>query len=137
MIKVFFDASVIFSALYSNQGGSYRLASLVAKGKIIGVTTQTVIEELEDNLKKFKKTTKAELYQFISEHNFIVREKISESEIKPFLDVVDEKDAHVVAGAMLTGCDYLVTLDKKHLDNSSVKAKISKIKIASPRQLLT
>jgi len=137
MIKVFFDASAIFSALYSNQGGSYRLTSLVAERKIIGVTTQTVIKELEKNLKKIKNIAKKEFHQFIIRRNFIVREKISESEIKPFLDVVDKKNAHVVAGAILTGCDHLVTLDKKHLNNSSVKAKISKIKIISPKESLS
>jgi predicted nucleic acid-binding protein len=96
-----------------------------------------VIKELEENLKKIKNIAKKEFYQFIIRNNFIVREKISNSEIKPFLNLVDEKDAHVVAGAILTDCDYLVTLDKKHLNNTSVKAKIRKIKIVSPKESLT
>lgn len=33
-------------------------------------------------------------------------------------------------------CDYLVTLDKKHLNNPSVKKKVSKIEIVSPKELL-
>lgn len=135
MIKVFFDASVIFSAIYSSKGGSRKLADLVRLNDITGITTQTVIEELENNISKFKEA-EIKPNQFIKDNNFIVREKIKESEAKPFLEIVDVKDAHILAGAILTGCDYLVTLDKKHLNYPSVKAKISKIKIVSPKELL-
>jgi|SRR3989344_8039760 len=135
MTKVFFDASVIFSAIYSIKGGSRKLTDLVKRNNITGITTQTVIEELEDNIGKFK-TREINLKQFITENNFIVREKIKESEAKSFLEIVHAKDAHILTGAILTRSDYLVTLDKRHLDNPSVKAKISKVKIVSPKELL-
>jgi putative PIN family toxin of toxin-antitoxin system len=136
MIKVFFDASVIFSALYSNQGGSNKLAQLVRQKKIVGITSQTVIEELQENLGKIDKLDFRKFHQFILDFGFIVRERIAQPEIKPFLGLVDSRDAHVVAGAVLTGCDYLVTLDKKHLDNPTIKTKISQVKIVSPKELL-
>lgn len=137
MIRVFFDASVLFSALYSTTGGSRQLAVLVKAGRIIGVTTQTVIEEVEANIAKFKKISIKTLHQFITDYRFLVGEKVAEFEIKPFLDKVHIKDAHVIAGAVLSGCDFLVTLDKKHLNNPSVKRKIKQIKIVSPKKLLT
>lgn len=111
MIRVFFDASVLFSALYSTTGGSRQLAVLVKARRMIGVTTQTVIEELEANIDKFKKINVKVLHQFIADYRFLVREKVTEFEIEPFLGKVHLKDAHVIAGAVLSGCDFLVTLD--------------------------
>lgn len=136
MIKIFFDASVIFSAIYSNKGASFKLASLVKSGHILGITTQTVIEEVETNIFKFKGQNVKKIRQFIAEHNFIVRREISLSEIKPYTEVVETEDAHVIAGAILTSCNFLVTLDKKHLDNKIIRSKITQIKIISPRGLL-
>lgn len=137
MIRVFFDASVLFSALYSTKGGSRQLAVLVKAGRIIGVTTQTVIEELETNIAKFKKISIKTLHQFITDYRFMVREKVTEFEIEPFSDKVHIKDTHVIAGAVLSGCGFLITLDKKHLNNPSVKRKIKQVEIVSPKELLT
>lgn len=135
-MKVFFDASVLFSAIYSSKGASFQLVSLVKKNKIIGITTQTVINELKNNLPKLKDETSKNIDQFIVENNFIVRQTIIISEIKPYLSIVEANDAHVVAGAILTSCHYLVTLDKKHLNNQKIKEKIKKVTILSPKELL-
>lgn len=135
-MKVFFDTSVIFSAIYSPTGGSSKLAQLTRKGLIIGITTQTVIEELEDNLYKLNESSPKIIHDFLKANNFIVRKSISLSEIESYQSLMEKKDAHVVAGAIMTNCDYLVTFDKKHLDNRKVKIKISKVKILSPKELL-
>ncbi len=134
MITVFFDASVLFSGLYSSTGSSRALLELV-KGKIIyGLTSKTVIDELEDNIQKFDHRINIDL--LINEYGILIREKISNDEIKPYTSIIEEKDCHVVAGAILTGSQYLVTLDKKHLDNQIIKEKINDVKIISPRDLL-
>lgn len=135
-MKVFFDTSVIFSAIYSPSGGSSKLASFIRSEIITGITTQTVIEELEDNLYKLNETNPKIIHDFLKENNFLVRKSISLSEIEPYQTLVEKKDAHVIAGAILTNCDYLVTLDKKHLNNIKVKIKITQVKILSPKELL-
>jgi len=68
MTKVFFDSSVIFSAIYSSKGGSRKLTDLVKRSNITGITTQTVIEELEDNIGKFK-ARETNLKQFVTDNN--------------------------------------------------------------------
>lgn len=135
-MKVFFDTSVFFSAMYSQTGGSSILASFVRTGVVIGITTQTVIEELEENLYKLNETNPKIIFDFLKANNFLVRQSISLSEIAPFISIIEKKDAHVIAGAILTNCDYLVTFDKKHINNKNIKAKISQIKILSPKELL-
>lgn len=134
MFKVFFDASVIFSACQSSGGGSRRLVDLVKSGNVLGITSQTVIEEVERNADKFSNISS--LADFVSDNNFFVRSQITLEEIRPYRNLVEAKDAHVVAGAILTESDYLVTLDKKHLNNLDLKSLIRQTKIVSPKELL-
>src|SRR3990167_356865 len=136
-MRVFFDASVIIAALLSPSGGSYQLLKYVKLGKITGITSQTVIEEIleEDKFSRIKKS-KREIEQFIAESRLIVRKPISAGEIEPYQGLVDIEDAHLIAGANLTRCRYLATLDKKHLLRNDIQRKFLPLKIASPGQLL-
>ncbi|OGE05319.1 putative toxin-antitoxin system toxin component, PIN family [Candidatus Curtissbacteria bacterium RIFCSPLOWO2_02_FULL_40_13b] len=136
-MRVFFDASVIIAALLSPSGGSSQLLKYVKLGKITGITSQTVIEEIleEDKFSRIKKS-KREIEQFIAESRLIVRKPISAGEIEPYQGLVDIEDAHLIAGANLTRCRYLVTLDKKHLLRPDVQKKFLPLKIISPGQLL-
>ena len=134
IIKVFFDASVLFSGFYSPIGASRALLEMTKINLIHGITTQTVIEELKNNLEKFTKPI--DIGRLINDYQIIVREKITRQELSLFKNLVEEKDLHILTGAILTSCQYLVTLDKKHLNNQKVKKKITQIKIVSPKELL-
>ena len=136
-MRVFFDASVIIAALLSPNGGSSQLLKYIKLGKIVGITSQTVIEEIleEDKSPRLKKT-KAEIEKFIAQSTLVVRKPISAPEIEPYQDLVDIEDAHLVAGANLTHCQYLVTLDKKHLLRPDIQKRFLPLKIISPKELL-
>lgn len=136
-MKVFFDASVVIAALLSPDGGSSQLFKYLKTGKIIGLISQTVIEELlgEDKSQRIKKS-KREIEKFIVDSKLIVRKPISAYDIEPYRDLIDIKDAHLVAGANLTHSQYLVTLDKKHLLREDIKKRFLPLKIVSPGQLL-
>lgn len=136
MPEVFLDASVLFSAIYSKTGGSYQICQLIKQEKIRGFTSQTVIKELQANISKFNKKTKTSPDDFIVDHKFIVRTEIAKREIKPYQKVVAVKDAHVLASAMLCRCDYLLTLDKKHINNKDIREKFTESIIASPKEFL-
>ena len=135
-MRIFFDASVLFSAIYSSVGASRVLAQLVLEGKVIGVITETVVEELVRNMEKIRGVDTQDVYEFVAGYGFVIRSRIVCAEIEPFVGLVEEKDAHVVAGAILTECDYLVTLDKKHLDNSLTKKRVLDVVIVSPGKML-
>ena len=136
-MRVFFDASVIIAALLSPNGGSSQLLKYVQLSKIAGITSQTVIEEIleEDKFKRIKKS-KREIKQFVADSRLIVRKSITTGEIEPYQGLVDIEDAHLIAGAKLTRCRYLVTLDKKHLLRPDIQEKFLPLKIVSPGQLL-
>lgn len=136
-MKVFFDASVIIAAMLSSTGGSALLLDYIRVGKITGITSQTVIDEIleEDKQKKIKKSKK-EMEQFIAESGLLVREQVTIDEIVSYQGMVNIEDAHLIAGANLTQCEYLVSLDKKHLLNESVRQQFLPLKIVPPKELI-
>jgi putative PIN family toxin of toxin-antitoxin system len=136
MKKVFFDTSVILSAIHSDKGFSFKLVSLVKKSKIVGVISETIIEEAERNLTKILKNKKADIKNYIAENNLLVLEQIKEEDIEPYLKSVEQKDAHVLFAAIFAKCHFLATLDKKHIDNEQIKKHFSsQIKIGSPHEV--
>lgn len=138
MTKIFFDSSVLFSALYSKRGASYALVCFIKRKKIIGIITETVIAEVMSNVNKLPTHTDDSIEQFIAESGFLVRRYITVSEIEPYVAVVEEKDAHVIAGALITRCEYLVTLDKKHIDTRVVKNFVKdRLSVVSPQEMLS
>lgn len=136
-MKVFFDASIIIASVLSNTGGSSLLFEYVRLGKIIGITSQTAIDEVleEDKPKKLHKSKK-ELEQFIASSGLLVRKRIRLQDISAYQGMIDIEDAHLIAGAKLTGCEYLVTLDKKHLLREDIQKRFLPLKIVSPKDLL-
>lgn len=136
-MRVFFDASVIIAALLSDHGGSSLLLQLVQAKKLIGITSQTVINEIleEDKSQKLKRTKK-EIEQFIAQSGVVVRKQLTIQEITLYQDQIDVEDAHLIAGAKLTRCDYLVSLDKRHILRPDIRQKFSPLKIVSPKELI-
>ena len=136
-LRVFFDASVIIAAFLSPTGGSSLVFQYIRQGKIIGITSQTAIEEaLEGDKPKRLRRSRQDLEQFIAQSNLVVRERITIEEIDPYKDLVEVKDAHLIAGANLTKCGHLVTLDKKHLLRQDIQQKFLPLKIVPPKELL-
>lgn len=135
MFKVFLDASVIIAALLSPTGGSAKLIEFIKLDQLFGITSQTVVDEVDRKAGKIGKTRK-QIGQFIAENSIIVRRRITFAEIEPLIGLVETEDAHVITGAKLTNCEYLVTLDKKHLLRSDIKNKFKPLRIVSPAEIL-
>ena len=135
-MRVYIDASVIIAALLSPSGGSALVLTYVKQGKIIGITSQTVLFEVLKKTAKIKKSP-AKIHAFINLNRLLVRQPLTISEITPYQKFVsDPKDVHVVAGAKLTKCHYLITLDKRHLLKSDVQKKVLPLQIVSPKEML-
>ena len=134
-MRVFFDASVIIASLLSSAGGSSKLFTYVKAGKFIGITSQTAIDEVLDKTEKIKKSKK-EIEGFIAKSWLLVRKSITLKETAPYKGLVDGEDAHLVAGAVLTKCSHLVSLDKKHILRSDIRKRFLPLKIVSPKELI-
>jgi predicted nucleic acid-binding protein len=136
-MRVFFDASVIIAALLSPTGGSALLFQFIKTGLIVGLTSQTVIAEVfgEDKPGKIDKY-REEIEQFIANSGLVVREAITPTDIAPYQDRIAAKDAHLIAGANLTKCLYLVSLDKKHVLKDEIREQFLPLKIVNPKEFI-
>ncbi len=134
-MRVFFDASVIIASILSSTGGSSKLLRYVKNNKIAGITSQTAIDEVLEKTEKIKKSTK-EIGEFVVTSQLMVRKNITTKEISPYKDLIDVEDAHLIAGAVLTKCTHLVSLDKKHVLEKDIKKRFLPLRIVSPKELL-
>lgn len=136
MQSVYFDASVLIAAILSPSGGSSKLLTFVKKKHIAGITSQTVIEEVIAHAEKMN-TSSHHILHYVKESSLLVRRGITREEVAPYENRVDKKDAHVIAGALLSHSTHLVTLDKKHLLVPKIQKQFPKLTIGNPKTLLS
>lgn len=134
-MRVYFDASVIIAALLSPTGGSSLLLKYAKDRIIIGIASQTVIDEVVNKKEKLRKTKEA-IENFIAGSGLVIRKHITETDIEPYEQFTDKEDAHLIAGANITQCAILVTLDRKHLLRQDIREKCVPLKIETPKDLL-
>lgn len=135
MTKIFLDASVIIAAMLSPTGGSAKVIKLGKLGSWAQVASQTVIDEVYEHTQKINKT-KDEINQFIKNNDILIRKRVTKLEAEDLAGLIDPTDAHLIAGAKLTDCDYLMTLDKKHLLKMDIKNRFKPLKMVNPEEFL-
>jgi len=137
ILRALLDAIVLFSATYSDVGGSRELVRQAIRGTFQPITCPYVLEEARRNIE----TTAPDLMEL---HGFIasslsdyiqVVEDPESALVKEVEDYVVPKDAPVVAAALSASADYLVTLDRKHLLKESVRQR-SGLNILTPGDFL-
>lgn len=135
MIKVFLDASVIIAGLYSPTGGSALILRLIEKNKIIGLTSQAVLGEVQRNVVK-KMPEKVKYYTELTYNgNITVLDYPDKKDVSLWYDVIEAKDAHVLASCVKSKADFLVTLDRKHFMLPDVQKEVP-FKIVTPKELI-
>lgn len=134
-MKVYLDASVIIAALIFPSGGSFKILQLAMKKIFHLITSQTVIEEVINNSTKIGKPEDS-ITNFVAQNHIIVRTKMPAADTEKYQGKVDPKDAHLIAGAASTHCQYLITLDKKHLLIPSARNQFKNLVILNPKEFL-
>lgn len=130
---VFFNASVIIAGVLSPKGGSAKVINWVKKGKIQGVISEIVFNEVlrhSDKINKSEEVLASEILKF----NFIVAKAPNKLDSKFRKIVLDPGDIHVLTSALQTKVKYLVTLDAKHI--LSLSNKVKGFKIITPGELI-
>ena len=129
---VFFNASVIIAGLLSSRGGSAKLLSWIKDKKIIGIINETTLDEVlrhqnELNLPENCKSTIEKLLLIIPPPD--------QSAINKYKKLTtDEGDLHILVSSKETNCDFLVSLDKKHI--LILKNKIKDFSIVNPAEII-
>ncbi len=133
MIRIFLDASVIFSACYSSTGHSRDLLLMALNGEIQLVISNYVLKETRRNLES-KSADDLLFLDFILDNLQIELVKPTTPQVLAAAKHVDMKDAPIIAAVKRAKVDLLVTLDQKHILRRPGLAKYSGASIVTPRE---
>ncbi|MBE2268134.1 MAG: putative toxin-antitoxin system toxin component, PIN family [Anaerolinea sp.] len=135
-MKVFLDASVLFSAAYSAGGYARDLLVLAVQNRVQAVVSSDVLTEVERNITR-KAPDKLESYRLLLK--LINAELVADPSLEAVREVesyVVQKDAPIVAAAQQAQVDYLVTYDRKHLIDPVEVAQKSGLRIVTPETVV-
>lgn len=132
--SVFLDSSVILAGLASASGGSAKIFEAGRLKKLNLIVSELVLEEVKNHLDKLKislvRYREFKSCQFLR----IVETPPTGVVIKFSSLTTDPNDAHVLAAAVLSTADFLVSLDQKHILTRRVRTFLRPVKVFSPRQ---
>lgn len=132
-LTIFLDSSVILSGLASPTGGSGKVLEAAKQQKLKLFTTPLVVEEVTRHLDKLN-IVPDKLHRLLSSKEVRLLANPNEGTIEKFRHVChDPDDAHVLAGAVLSGANVLVSLDKKHILTARVRKFLKPILVKSPK----
>lgn len=122
-MKLFLDANVVFTAAYCEQGASRTLFQLAEAGICSLYTSAYTADEARRNL-LVKAPAKVSAFNKILEQISLVREPSHATVARMTKLPLVEKDAPVMAAALESGTDVLVTGDRRdfgHLYGTTVE----------------
>ena len=139
MLKIFFDADVLFSLSYTKNpmSGTKRIILQGYLEKYSFMTSAKVIEETRKNLSSYNNPDYLErLGEILEDFNFWVIKIIDEKLVDLYKDIIHEKDIHVLVGAIQSSADYLLTFNKKHFSTQRLKKLNLKLQVVTPKEFI-
>lgn len=133
-LTAFLDTSVILSGLASPSGGSAALFHAAKKKRIKLVTTRLILDEAVANLSNISVHI-SQLETLFDSSIIHLTQNPPQDTLERFKALTtDPNDVHVIAGAVLSGADVLLSLDKKHITTTRVKKALKPMKVMSPKE---
>lgn len=134
--RIFIDSSVLIAAAISPIGSARILINQGFTQKIDLYISPEVVGETERNLKR-KAPEGLDYFYKIYESLSLNLVKPTKRQIHKAAKVVVGKDAPIVAGAIFSRADYLVSFDRKHLLQHRQQIEENfKIKVVTPDELI-
>jgi len=123
-IKIFVDTNVLIAGLVSVTGASASVLDLGEAGIIEMVISRQVLIEADRNFSEKLPPLVGRFRQFMRGLAPIMVEDPPSTEVEKAASMVDRKDAPILAAALESRVDFLVTLDKKHFLNPKTRRRI-------------
>jgi len=117
-MKIVIDTNVLFTALRSSRGASYKLVSLLPSGRFSIAISVPLIIESEDVLRRGKLPTsisEKDISDFLDFLCYVGYRQDIFFLWRPFLPV--SSDDLVLEVAVAGGCDAIITYNKRHFKN--------------------
>jgi len=132
--KLFFDSSALLSGLNSPTGGAGIILSAFLAGEFFICISNQVIEEVQRNIQSKFPLLKDQLLNFLLARPKIIKQP-SLKEIRKVYKLIKSEDAPILAAAIKSKSDFLITWDKKHFLKKEVLLSVSFI-ICTPEEFL-
>jgi len=136
-LKIFLDSNVILSGLLSDKGTPRVILDILCLGPpfLKGATGEYNLMEIEQNIQK-KLPAILDIYRsYIRKLQFEIVPLPPIKAVQSYFGKIADKDAPVLASAVIGGADYLVTGDKKDFGPFRKDASFSP-KIIGPSELV-
>ena len=134
---IFIDASVFIAAAGSPAGGSALLLDICKGSQYAAICSQRVLLEAQTNIRdKLPAEALVRFYVLLAAASPSLIPAVTPDEEMPYYELVTAKDAHVVASAVKGGAHFLVTLDRKHLANETVREAGLPVQVMTPGDFL-
>jgi putative PIN family toxin of toxin-antitoxin system len=134
-IKVFIDTSVLISGVASLTGASAAVLDLCEAESIQILISRQVLVEADRNFSAKLPGLVNEFRQFIRNLVPLMVEDPPAAAVERAASLIDRKDAAILAAAIESKVDFLITLDKKHFLKQKVQRNIP-IEICTPSDFL-
>jgi predicted nucleic acid-binding protein len=135
--RLFLDASVLIAAAGSAEGGSALVVEICRAKPATPLLSRLILREAERNIQgKLDREALLRFYRLIAELEPEMLPIPSGEELETASQVVEAKDAHVLAGARAGAATHLVTLDRRHFLQKDQRAGILPIVASTPGEFL-
>lgn len=132
--KIFIDSSALISGLNSPTGAAGIILSAFLAGEFLIYISDQVIEEVWRNIDSKFPLLKESFLNFLLAQPKIVKQPILK-EIRKAYKLILTEDAPILAAAMKSSPDFLITWDIKHFMKKEVTSNISFI-ICTPKEFV-
>ncbi len=133
--KVFLDTSALIAGIASSRGAARAVLQLAEIGLIEVIVSRQVIVEADRNIEEKLPEMLNEYRKFIEILAPVLIDDPHQKDIKRFLTVINPDDAPILASAVTSGADFLVTWDRKHFIGKNIRIH-SNLKIVTPGEFL-
>ena len=134
-IKVFIDTSVLIAGVASLTGASAAVLDLCEAESLQMVISRQVLVEADRNFSAKLPGLVNEFRQFIRNLVPLMVEDPPAAAVERAAGLIDRKDAAILAAAIESKVEFLITLDKKHFLKQKVQRNIP-IEICTPSDFL-
>lgn len=134
-IKVFIDTNVLIAGVASVTGASAAVLDLCEAEILQMVVNRQVLVEADRNFSAKLFNLVIQFRRFIQNLALLMVEDPPAKAVEKAASLVDRKDAAILAAAMESEVDYLITLDKKYFLKQEVRHNISII-VCTPAEFL-
>ncbi|MDD5147398.1 MAG: PIN domain-containing protein [Candidatus Daviesbacteria bacterium] len=132
--KVFIDSDVVISSLISSSGAANLLLSSITNLKLyISNVSQKELIEVADRLGLDQTELKNLLKR--SFKKVYLKQQLKEIKVKYSEYIVDQDDAHIIAGAKKAKVNYLISYNTKHFKIDKIKEDFN-IMVMAPANFL-